>query len=65
MSPEKILGKIRDLPRDNPAECEGLIRKLYKRITSLQDYDEKENLLDELEGVACWGLQEDLKKMLK
>ena len=65
MSPEKIRGEIRDLPRDNPAKCEGLIRKLYKRITSLQDYDERENLLDELEGVACWGLQEDLKKMLK
>ena len=65
MSPEKIRGEIRDLPRDNPAKCEGLIRKLYKRITSLQDYDERENLLDELEGVACWGLQEDLEKMLK
>ena len=65
MSPEKIRGEIRDLPRDNPAKCEGLIRKLYKRITSLQDYVERENLLDELEGVACWGLQEDLKKMLK
>ena len=65
MSPEKIRGEIRDLPRDNPAKCEGLIRKLYKRITSLQDYVERENLLDELEGVACWGLQEDLEKMLK
>ena len=65
MSPKKIRGKIRDLPRDNPAECEGFIRKLYKSITSLQDSDEKENLLDELETVACWGLQKDLKKMLK
>ena len=53
------------MPRDNPAECEGFIRKLYKSITSLQDSDEKENLLDELETVACWGLQKDLKKMLK
>ena len=65
MSPKKIRGKICDLPRDNPAECEGFIRKLYKSITSLQDSDEKENLLDELETVACWGLQKDLKKMLK
>ena len=53
------------MPRDNPAECEGFIRKLYKSITSLQDSDEKENLLDELETVACWGLQKDLEKMLK
>ena len=65
MCPEKIRGKISDLPRDNPAESESLIRKLYKRISSLQNTGEKENLLDELEGVAIWGLQEDLKKMLK
>ena len=65
MCPEKIRGEISDLPRDNPAESESLIRKLYKRISSLQDTGEKENLLDELEGVAIWGLQEDLKKMLK
>ena len=65
MSPEKIRGIISDLPRDNPAECEGLIRKLYKRITSSQDTDEKENLLDELEDVAYRGLQEDLMKMLE
>ena len=65
MCPEKIRGEISDLTRDNPAESESLIRKLYKRISSLQDTGEKENLLDELEGVAIWGLQEDLKKMLK
>ena len=53
------------MPRDNPTECEGFIRKLYKSITSLQDSDEKKSLLDELETVACWGLQKDLKKMLK
>ena len=65
MSSEQIRRKIHGLPRDNPAECEGLIRKLYKRITSLQDTGEKEDLFDKLEDVACRGLQEDLKKMLK
>lgn len=65
MSLEKIRGIISDLPRDNPAECESLIRKLYKRITSSQDTDEKENLLDELQDVAYRGLQEDLMKMLE
>ena len=65
MSLENIRGGLNNLPQDNAAKCEGLIRNLYGRIKSLQDCDEKENLLYELEGVASRGLQEDLKKMLK
>ena len=65
MSLENIRGGLNNLPQDNAAKCEGLIRNLYGRIKSLQDCDEKENLLYELEGVASRGLQEDLKKMLE
>ena len=65
MSSEEIRRRIGDLPQDNPARCEGLIRKLHKNIMRLEDPVEKENLLEELEAVACRGLWEDLKKMLE
>ena len=65
MSPDEIRTAIGDLPQDDPAKCEGLIRMLYNQISSLKDDNEKEKLLNELKAAACLGLQEDLKKMME
>ena len=65
MSPDEIRNAIGDLPQDDPAKCEGLIRMLYNQISSLKDDNEKEKLLNELKAAACLGLQEDLKKMME
>ena len=65
MTPDEIRTSIAELPQDDPAKCEGMIRMLYNQISSLKDANEKEKLFNELRAVACLGLQEDLKKMME
>jgi len=61
----KIMRDIAGLPHDNPTECEGLIRRLSKQISALQDAGEKEKLLTELKTVASFGIHKDLKQMME
>ena len=65
MSPDEIRKAIAELPQDDPAKCEGLIRMLHNQILSLEDANKKEKLLNCLREVGCLGLQEDLKKMME
>ena len=54
-----------DLPQNDPAKCEGLIRDLHYKIAAMSDTAEKEKLLNELKTVACFGLDEELRKLLE
>lgn len=65
MSPDEIKKAIAELPQDDPAKCEGLIRMLHNQVSSLEDANEKEKLLNDLRAVGCLGLQEDLKRMME
>ena len=56
--------KINNLPLDEPAECEELIRQLNIQISTVEDAVEKEKLLQKLKAVAFFGLEADLKRML-
>lgn len=56
--------KINNLPLDEPAECEELIRQLDIQISTVEDAGEKEKLLQKLKAVAFFGLEADLKRML-
>lgn len=56
---------ISDIPQNKPNESEGLVRKLYGKISNLQDAGVKESLLNELKAVACRGLQKELKTMIE
>lgn len=54
-----------DLPANDPAKCEGLIRDLRCKIAALSDTAERNMLLNELKSVAGLGLDEDLRKLLE
>lgn len=54
-----------DLPQNDPAKCEGLIRDLHYKIAAMSDTAEKEKLLNELKTVACLGLDKELRKLLE
>lgn len=54
-----------DLPQNDPAKCEELIRDLHYKIAAMSDKTEKEKLLDELKTVACFGLDKELRKLLE
>lgn len=54
------------LPRENPTECEALIRKLHSKIgKQLIKAKNKEKLLDMLTDVAHLGMHQDLKQMIE
>ena len=65
MSRDEIRKAIAELPQDDPAKCEGLIRMLHKQISSLEDANDKEKLLNDLRAIGCLGLQEDIRKMME
>ena len=54
-----------DLPQNDPAKCEGLIRDLHYKIAAMSNTAEKEKVLNELKTVSCFGLDKELRKLLE
>ena len=65
MASDKIRSAMADLPQNDPAKCEGLIRDLHYKIAAMSNTAEKEKLLNELKTVACLGLDKELRKLLE
>ena len=61
----EIREAIESLPRDDPQKCEGQIRQLHRKIKAVKGDQEKEELLDELKSVSCYGLSEDLRTKME
>ena len=51
---------INDLPENDPRKCEGLIRELHRKISTVRKDDVKDQLLTKLKTVSCRGLSNDL-----
>ena len=62
---KELENAINDLPEDDPSKCEGLIRKLHRKVLAVQKADVKDHLLSELNTVSSRGLSEDLKEMME
>ena len=65
MASDKIRSAMADLPQNDPAKCEGLIRDLHYKIAAMSNTAEKEKVLNELKTVSCFGLDKELRKLLE
>ena len=61
----EVEDEISKLPQNNPSKCEGLIRRLHKKVNALKKQDVKNDLLDQLRSASCYGLEPELKDMME
>ena len=61
----EVEDEISKLPENNPSKCEGLIRRLHKKVNVLKKQDVKNDLLNQLKSAACYGLKPELKDMME
>ena len=61
----EVEDEISKLPQNNPSKCEGLIRRLHKKVNALKKQDVKNDLLNQLRSASCYGLEPELKDMME
>ena len=61
----EVEDEISKLPQNNPSKCEGLIRRLHKKVNALKKQDVKNDLLNQLGSASCYGLEPELKDMME
>lgn len=61
----EVEDEISKLPQNNPSKCEGLIRRLHKKVNALKKQDVKNDLLSQLRSASCYGLEPELKDMME
>lgn len=61
----EVEDEISKLHQNNPSKCEGLIRRLHKKINALKKQDVKNDLLNQLRSASCYGLEPELKDMME